>query len=403
MSDEYAEPSNRKAGRIPVAGIGASAGALPALRTFFKALSPETGAAYVVIVHLDPSHQSDLARILGTYTSMPVTEVGEREAIAANHVYVIPPNRRLLMADDEIGTAPFDEPRWQRTPIDLFFRSLAEQHGDGFAIILTGAGSDGANGVKEIKEHGGLVLVQEPKEAEYPSMPRSAIASGVADLVLPIRDLAARMGELVRKKQQLQVENIAGGNDEALKKILSFLRLKTGHDFSSYKRPTVVRRLARRMQVTRAESVEEYAAHLRSQPEEVQALFADLLISVTTFFRDPTAFDTLARVVIPKLFAEHRTEEGLRVWVPGCATGEEVYSIAMLILEESAKREVKPEIQIFASDLDSVALTTAREACYPASIKTEVSEQRLQRFFTREGEQYRVKREVRDLAPVLAS
>lgn len=228
-------------------------------------------------------------------------------------------------------------------------------------------------------------------------MPRAAVASGVADLVLPIHELAARMGDLVRKKQQLQAEQLAGGNEEALRKILSFLRMKTGHDFSNYKRPTIVRRLARRMQVTRAETIEEYAAHLKSQPDEVQALFADLLISVTTFFRDPAAFDTLARLVIPRIFGNQSTEGGLRIWVPGCATGEEVYSIAILLLEEAARREGKPEIQLFASDLDTAALAVAREACYPASIKAEVSEQRLQRFFIREGDLYRIKREVRDM------
>ncbi|MBS0234813.1 MAG: PAS domain-containing protein [Proteobacteria bacterium] len=382
---------------VPVAGIGASAGGIVALQAFFKALPPETGAAYVVILHLDPEHQSELSRILSLCTSMPVREVGDATTIAANNVYVIPPNRRLLISAEQISTAPFDEPRGQRAPVDQFFRSLAKQHGDGFAIIMSGAGSDGSNGVKDIKENGGLVLVQDPAEAAFPSMPRAAIASGVADLVLPVRDIASRMTELVRKKEQLQAEQIAGNNDDALRRILGFLRLKTGHDFSNYKRPTVIRRLARRMQVTRTDNLEDYAAHLRAEPEEIQALFADLLISVTSFFRDPPAFEYLAEFIIPKLFANRDPDSVMRIWVPGCATGEEVFSLGILILEEAARQEVKPEIQLFASDLDSTALATAREACYPLSIKSDVSEQRLQRFFTREGEHYRIKREVRDL------
>lgn len=398
MPADNAEPqNNHNRAPVPVAGIGASAGGVQALQTFFRALRTDTGAAYVVILHLDPEHHSELSRILTSCTEMPVIEVGETAPIHPNHVYVIPPNKRLLIAADQISTAPFDEPRGQRSPIDQFFRSLAKQHGDGFAIILTGAGSDGANGVKDIKENGGLVLVQEPSEAEYPSMPRAAIASGVADLILPVQDIAARMPELVRKKEQLQAEQLVGSDDEALKRILGFLRLKTGHDFSNYKRPTVVRRLARRIQVTRTESVENYATLLRNQPEEVQSLFADLLISVTSFFRDATAFEYLGRKVIPKLFDNCQQDSALRIWVPGCATGEEVYSIAMLVLEEAARQESKPEVQIFASDLDSAALAIAREACYPLTIKEDVSEQRLQRFFTKEGEYYRIKREIRDM------
>ncbi len=399
MAGEKGDTPNppRKGTATPVAGIGASAGGIGALQAFFKALPPQTGAAYVVIVHLDPEHQSDLARILSACTKMPVKEVADTAPIKPDCVYVIPPNRGLAVSSDQISSATFDEPRGQRTPIDHFFRSLAEQHGDGFAVVLTGAGSDGAVGVKAIKEHGGLVLVQDPKEAEYPSMPRAAIASGAADLVLPVREIAARMGELVRKKLQLQAEHLAGSNEDALRRILGFLRLKTGHDFSSYKRPTVVRRVARRMQVTRTETIDEYAEHLREEPEEVQSLFADLLISVTTFFRDPDAFIALSRLVIPKLFQERDPDAGLRIWVPGCATGEEVYSIAMLLLEEANRQQTRPEIQLFASDLDTTALATAREACYPLTIGAEVSEHRLQRFFTREGDHYRIKRELRDL------
>jgi two-component system, chemotaxis family, CheB/CheR fusion protein len=383
--------------RVPVASIGASAGGIVALQAFFDALPAKVGAAFVVIVHLDPEHASDLGRIIASRTKMPVVEVTDNKRIEADKIYVIPPNRRLLVSADEISSAPFDEPRGQRAPIDQFFRSVADQHGDGFAIILTGAGSDGALGVKAVKEGGGLILVQDPKEAEYPSMPRSAIASGVADLVLPVREIAARLPELVRKKQELAVEDMAEKDEETFRRILSHLRLKTGHDFSHYKRATVGRRLARRMQVIRAETLDEYLTKLRDQAEEVQALLGDLLISVTSFFRDPWAFEQLARDVIPKLFDERDPNGSLRIWVPGCATGEEVYSVAMLLLEEASRRDDRPEMQLFASDLDTSALATAREASYPLAIQTDVSEDRLRRFFTREGDHYRIRREVRDL------
>jgi two-component system CheB/CheR fusion protein len=383
--------------RVPVASIGASAGGIVALQSFFEALPDNVGAAFVVIVHLDPEHASDLTRIIAMRTKMPVLEVTREQPMKANTVYVIPPNRRLLVSADNISSAPFEEPRGQRAPIDLFFRSMAREHGDGFAIILTGAGSDGAVGVKAVKEAGGLVLVQDPNEAEYPSMPRSAIASGVADLVLPVQEIAKRMPELVRSKRELKTKILVETEEEALRRILAYLQQKSGHDFSHYKRATIIRRVARRMQVTRCETLDTYLVHLRQHAEEVQALLADLLISVTSFFRDPAAFEALAREVIPKLFHRDEVHPTIRVWVAGCATGEEVYSIAILLLEEMWRREERPEIQIFASDLDASALAVARAASYPMAIKADVSEERLRRFFVREGDHYIIKREVRDL------
>ena len=395
-----ASPDRESAGegaRVPVASIGASAGGITALQTFFEALPEKVGAAFVVIVHLDPESASSLSEIIAKRTKMPVVEVTRDERIEADKVYVIPPNRRLLVSADRISSAPFDEPRGQRAPIDQFFRSVADQHGDGFAIILTGGGSDGTIGVKAVKEGGGLILVQDPSEAEYPSMPRSAIASGVADFVLPVREIAARMPELVRNKQQLTMEDLAEKDEDVLRRILAHLRQKTGHDFSHYKRATVGRRLARRMQVTHADTLHEYLGFLQGHAEEVQALLADLLISVTSFFRDNNAFEELAREAIRPIFQQRDPDSSLRVWVPGCATGEEVYSIAILMLEELARRDDRPDIQVFASDLDATALTTAREGRYPLAIQADVSEERLRKFFTREGDHYRIRREVRDI------
>ncbi|MBV9236977.1 MAG: PAS domain-containing protein [Xanthobacteraceae bacterium] len=378
-------------------GIGASAGGVQALQAFFGALPQDTGAAFVVVVHLDPQSRSDLPAILATRTAMPVTQVGDPEQLQPNHVYVIPPDRRLRISDHEISTAQFEEPRGQRAPIDLFFRSLAEQHGDGFAIILTGAGSDGAIGVRAVKEAGGIILVQDPSEAEYPSMPRSAVATGIADVVLPVRELAERLVELIANKDLLTVTDTRKLDEELVRRILAHLRVRTGHDFSKYKRSTVLRRIARRMQVTRTDDPQGYYEILRDNPEEAQALLADLLISVTTFFRDNEVFEALKAGVLPGLFDLKEPAAPIRVWVPGCATGEEAYTIAILLLEEAARHEIRPPIQVFGSDLDARALAIAREGRFPIAIEADVSEDRLRRFFTREGDQYRVRQEVRDI------
>jgi two-component system CheB/CheR fusion protein len=382
----------------PVVGIGTSAGGVKALQAFFEALTREARKmAYVVVVHLDPDHQSELANILATRTSMPVVQVDRRMPLQPGQVYVIAPNRRLHIADHEIDSVEFDEPRGHRTPIDLFFRSLAEQRGDGFAVILTGAGSDGAVGVKAVKEAGGVILVQDPQEAEYASMPRTAIATGVADFVLPVRAIAAQLESLLHSKEHLRIQNLPATDEDTLRRILGHLRARTGHDFAQYKRSTVLRRIARRMQVHRIDRLEAYVEFMRENVEEVQALFADLLISVTTFFRDARAFEALTRHVIPALFEGKSPSDHIRVWVPACATGEEAYSIAILLAEEAARRGIRPQLQVFASDLDTGSLATAREGRFPAAIEADVSEERLRRFFDREGDHYRIKREVRDI------
>ena len=379
-----------------IAAIGASAGGVKALQGFFSALPEGLGVSFVVVTHLAPDQRSQLAEVLGDSTRLPVTQVTDAVPIEPDRVYVVPPDRELHVTDDEVSARPFAEGHLQRTPIDTFFRSFARTYGDGFGILLSGGGSDGSVGLKAVKEGGGLVLVQDPTEAEYGSMPRSAIATGLADLVLPVRELAARMPDLVRAKRRLRDDPEALGDEEVLRRILALLRTRTGHDFSQYKRATVLRRLARRMQVTRTERYEDYLAYLRGNVEEAQALFEDLLISVTTFFRDPEAFEALAETVVPRLFDEAAEGEPIRVWVPGCATGEEAYSLAILLLEEAARRGVHPNVQVFATDLDEGALATAREGRYPDAIAADVSEERLLRFFSREGDHYCVQREVRD-------
>src|SRR5574337_1128338 len=383
--------------RFPTVGIGTSAGGVRALQAFFESLSADLDAAFVVIVHLDPAHQSELSNILAARTRMPVTQVGGRVRLEPRHVYVIPPNRQLLVTDQHLAIAEFDEPRWQRAPIDLFFRSLAAQRNDDFAIVLSGAGSDGSIGIKAMKESGGIILVQDPEEAEYGSMPRSAVATGLADFVLPVREIAARLPDLIRTRGKLRSEPISDADADAMQRILSHLRVRTGHDFSNYKKSTVGRRIARRMQVQRVAFMPEYLAILRESPQEAQALFADLLISVTTFFRDADAFQRLGAIVMPALFEDKGAGEAVRVWVPGCATGEEAYSIGMLLIEEAARREIRCELQIFASDLDDAALAIARDGRYPLAIEADMTEDRLKRFFTRESDHCRVTRELRDI------
>ena len=278
----------------------------------------------------------------------------------------------------------------------MFFRSVAEQLGDGFAVVLSGSGSDGAIGVRAVKETGGIILVQDPNEAEYASMPRSAIATGCADFVLPVKALAKRIVDLIRSRESVSVPDIRNFDEELLRRIIAHLRVRTGHDFSKYRRSTVLRRIARRMQVTRADDLKEYHDVMRDNPDEAKALLGDLLISVTTFFRDSAAFETVARDVLPEFFRSRAPDEAVRVWVSGCATGEEVYSLAILILEEASRHQVRPQIQIFGSDLDARALASGREGRFPIAIEADVSEERLRRFFVREGDHYRVRQEVRD-------
>lgn len=383
---------------IPIVGIGASAGGVKALQSFFEALPDSPNAAFVVVIHLDPKSRSQLAAILAARTSMTVTQVEDTAKLEKNHVYVIAPNSRLVITDQHISAHPFEKALTQRTPVDLFLRSLAAQKIDGsaYAVILTGAGSDGATGVKLIKEAGGIILVQDPNDAEYSSMPRSAIASGVADFVLPLRDLAAQLVELLADDKE-RLFPVQQSDEEWLRRILAHLRVRTGHDFSLYKRATILRRIARRAQVSRKDSLAEYCALLRENADEAQALFADFLISVTTFFRDPHAFHVLEQEVIPRLFDGKEAAGSVRIWVPGCATGEETYSIGILLLEEAARRDWRPEIQVFGSDLDADALAVAREGLYPMTIEADLTEDRLHRFFQREGDNYRVRRELRDI------
>lgn len=395
------QPSNPVEARLSVVGIGASAGGLTALRAFFAELPADTGMTFVVIMHLSPEYESSLPSLLQPYTAMPVNQVTEHIEMEPDHVYVIPPAKRLLVTEGHLDLAEFDMPPGRRLQIDTFFRSLAAHHGDGAAIILSGGGSDGAVGIQSIKEGGGLILVQDPAEAEFDSMPRSAIATGLVDLVAPVAELATQLVSAKRTQAALELPSnpaeLSNAAEQLLVQILTQLRLRTGHDFSGYKRGTILRRIGRRMQLLQAPTLSDYIGRLRQSEDEAELLYRDLLIHVTEFFRDREAWETLEREVIPQLFAGKGRDDHVRVWTVGCATGEEAYGLGILLLEYAATLPHPPHIQIFASDLGRLALDFAREGAYPAAIAANVSEARLGRFFEQDNSHYRVRNELRDL------
>jgi two-component system, chemotaxis family, CheB/CheR fusion protein len=378
-----------------ICAIGASAGGVRALLDFFGAIDTDLGLSYVIVIHLAPDHPSQLNTILAGRTRMPVEQVENAVRLRPNCVYVIAPDTELVLEGSNLAARHITEPRSKRAPIDAFFHSVASTHSDGLAVVLSGSGSDGALGIRAMKEAGGVVFVQDPNEAECSTMPQSAIATGVADFVMPVGTLVQRIAEVVRSKRaahELKEEEV----QQALSSITSLLQARTGHDFSHYKHTTMMRRVARRMQVSRSDSIDGYINYLRNTPEEARILLADLLITVTNFFRDREAFITLARKAIQPIFNKIDERTGIRAWVVGCATGEEAYSVAMLLLEQAASTNPRVAIQIFATDIDEKALAAAREGRYPRAIEADVSSERLRRFFLDEGEYYRVRKEVRD-------
>jgi two-component system CheB/CheR fusion protein len=385
---------------LSIVGIGASAGGLAALKVFFSKVPKDTGFAFVVVVHLSPEHKSHLAELLQPHVGMPVQQVNETLKLEPNRVYVIPPGANLDTIDTHLRLSELEELRQERAPIDHFFRTLAATHdGEAIGVILTGTGSDGTLGIKEIKERGGVTIVQDPKEAEYDGMPQSAIATGLVDLVLPLAKIPKALVDLsrVRPKLPTREEDLDGETRGLLQKVFAQLRARTGRDFSRYKRSTIMRRIQRRMQIRHVERLSSYLGLLRSEPEEVRSLGDDLLITVTNFFRDPEVFQALEQKVIPALFKRKGPDDDVRVWSVGCATGEEAYSLAILLLEQAAKSETRPRLQVFASDLHERSLQRAREGFYPGDIETDVSPERLKKYFVKENGGYRIRKELREM------
>jgi two-component system CheB/CheR fusion protein len=388
--------------RVRVVGIGASAGGIQAICALLDGLPKDPGFAIVVVVHLDPTQPTNLPAVLQAHTEMPVAPAGDRMLLESDHVYVAPPALDVCLGDGVIHLVPSKPEFGPRTTIDRFFRGLAEELGPhAAAVVLSGSGADGTIGLKHVKERGGLTLVQDPADAEQEGMPRSAINTGLVDVVLPASQLATRLLHLAGSPDLLgAIAETRSSHDnvyDTLRDVLTVLRIRSGHDFSQYKAATLLRRVARRMQVCRTPTIAAYLDHLRSTPGELAALQRDFLISVTAFFRDTEAFSALEKEVFPRLFVGKGHDVPVRMWVPGCATGEEAYSLAILAAEHASHLRDPPRVQIFATDIDEDALTEARTGRYPDTIAASVSPDRLERFFHREEGFFRVKKEVREL------
>ncbi|MBI5242761.1 MAG: PAS domain-containing protein [Elusimicrobia bacterium] len=388
---------------FPLVGIGASAGGLAAFEAFFSAMPAKSGMAFVLVQHLAPDHKSILADLVKRYTKMQVFEVQDGMAVKPDCVYIIPPNHDMAYLNGALQLLEPAAPRGRRLPIDFFFRSLAQDQRDrAICIVLSGTGSDGALGVRAVKGEGGMAMAQNPESAEHSGMPHSAIATGFVDFVLSPAEMPARLmayaahafGRLPRHAHPPGPKA-----EDMLRKVFILLRSQTGHDFSQYKQNTVVRRIERRMAVHQLAGLDGYVRYLQQNPAEVEVLFRDLLIGVTHFFRDPEEFKTIQEQGIPRLFAGNPAGSLIRVWVPGCSTGEEAYSIAILLQEGLEAGKQGFSAQVFATDIDRQAIETARAGVYPASIAADVSPKRLARFFEpeRNGGAYRIRKGIRDM------
>ena len=400
IDDAGVPPDTTPAEHFVVAGLGGSAGSIPAFREFFRHVPPNSGMAYVVILHLSPEYESHLAEVLQKSASIPVTQVQDAVKVVPNRVYVIPPNKSMALSDGTLVLSDVTGFEQRRAPVDIFFRTLADTHESrAVCVILSGSGADGSMGLRRIKEYNGLVLVQDPAEAEFDEMPRSSIATGLVDFILPVAEMPGRMmayRDQVRNAP-LAVDSRSEDDEHALIEVLSILRLRTGHDFTNYKRATVLRRVERRMAVREITRLPDYTRLVRDRPDEADALLRELLISVTNFFRDREVWESLEETTIPKLFDGKGGNDHLRVWVAGCATGEEAYSVAMVLDDAAGRLGSAAEIQVFATDLDADAIARARNGYYTIAETADVSPERLRRYFVKEQEGYRVRRELREL------
>ena len=397
--------------KFPIIGLGASAGGVVALKHFLENMPKDNGMAFVVILHLSPKHESMADKVLQPATGMPVTQVSEPTPLEPNHVYVISPANDLVMTDGYLRVSPAERPRGQHVAIDLFFRTLADVHQDkAVGIVLSGTGADGAVCIARIKEQGGITFAQTPEDAEYEDMPRNAIASEKIDFVLPVAEIPNKLVEWWRNAREIELPrpdpeaepvldtapDARSKTEHALHEILEILAARSGHDFRHYKRATVLRRIERRMQVNLIKDLPSYREFLAAHPDEARALLGDMLIGVTNFFRDREAFEALERDVIPELFQAVYPPEQVRVWVPGCATGEEAYSVAMLLADHAETLNAPSPYQVFASDIDENAIASARAGVYPESIITDMPPTRLRQFFSKEQYRYRVNKAIRD-------
>ncbi len=385
-----------------VVAIGASAGGIEATTELLKNLPDGTGLSFVLIQHLDPKHQSILTDLIAKQTTMRVSEVRDGMTIERDHIYVIPPNASMTITKNTLRLHPREESRGVHMPIDLFMRSLAEEHGDNaIGIVLSGSGTDGTLGIAEIQAQGGVTFAQDDATAKYNSMPRSAVNSGSVDYVLAPKAMArelVRIGRLSNTRPPIEVEAPVGAPEgTALNNIFQMLRRSTGLDFTHYRQTTILRRIQRRMVVHKMEKLEDYVRYLQSNSGEIKALYQDMLINVTSFFRNPAVFDALTSMVFPSLMKQRNPDAVIRVWTPGCASGEETYSVAMSLLEFLGDKAAEVPIQFFGTDVSEPSVTRARAGVYPENIQGDVSPERLRRFFTRVEGGYRISKAIRDM------
>lgn len=382
-----------------IVGIGASAGGLEAFKEFFSLMPNSPEMAFVLVQHLDPTHKSLMVELLSKHTNMQVMEVKDKTKVAKNHVYIIPPNKDMAIFNGILHLMEPFKARGFRKPIDFFFRSLADDQGDhAVGIILSGTGTEGTLSLKDIKGHGGLSIVQDPKTAQYDGMPRNAIAAGSEDFVLPVKEMPELLIKYSKNKNlkliEKPIEKVK--TKDLLEKIFILLRNETGCNFGDYKDSTVIRRIEKRMAINQIDKLENYIKYLQKNTEEVLKLFGELLIGVTSFFRDKEPFEVLMQKVIPNIIQQKSDGDTIRIWVPGCSTGEEAYSIAILFDEAIRKQQKSLKVQIFATDIDENAINLARLGVYPDTIATDVSTKHLNSYFNAETNSYRIKKEIRD-------
>ena len=388
-----------KENKFLIVGMGASAGGLEAFKEFFTAMPKDSGMAFVLVQHLDPTHKSLMVDLLKRHTEMTVSEVKDRTKVQPDHIYVIPPNKDMALFNGTLRLMTPTAARGFRKPIDFFFRSLAQDQTErAVGIILSGTGTEGTLSLKDIKGHGGLSLVQDPDTAKYDGMPRSAIAAGAEDFVLPIKEMP-KMLLKYGKNRNFKLEEKPTKIDTAnnlLEKVFILLRNETNCNFGDYKSNTVIRRIDKRMALIQIDKLENYVKYLQNNRDERLKLFKELLIGVTSFFRDKEAYEALQKLIIPKILNKKKDGTTIRIWVPGCSTGEEAYSLAILFDEVIRKQTRNIKVQIFASDLDGHSINIARQGVYPETIMADVSPVRLTRYFVGDTTSYQIKKEIRD-------
>ncbi len=386
---------------FPIVGLGASAGGLEALEKFFLHVPADCGMAFVVVTHLHPGHVSLLPELLGKCTRMPVRHAADGMAVEPNAVYMSLPDGYLAILHGALHVMELDEPGLLRLPIDYFFHSLAEdQKEKAIGIVLSGTGTDGTLGLRAIKGASGMTMAQAPDSARYSGMPSSAIATGLVDYILPAERLPEQLAASTRGRYLAASQSGPGGAEvlpEPMQKILVLLRARAGHDFFFYKAHTIRRRIERRVNMHQLKGPEQYLRLLQENPHELDLLFKELLIGVTSFFRDAEAFTALAKTAVPALLAGHPEDAPVRVWVAGCSSGEEAYSLAMVLQEGMDKLKRHFPVQIFGTDLDHESIDTARAGAYPEGIAGDMSPERLARFFLKEDGACRIKKEIREM------